>query len=123
MMAKVIEAYQRATSANPSPRSAPTAPSCSSSIGIDPPPRSSRGAAQPPATAGMMLTVSPSGTGVSRPSRKRTSSSATKTLTKRRRPPSSSSSRSAKPGWAASRLVKHLADGGALDRDLGRARR
>ena len=63
------------------------------------------GAAYPPAT-GMMLTVSPSGTEVLRPSRKRTSSSATKTFTKRRRPPSSSRRRSAKPGWADSRLVK-----------------
>src|SRR5690606_18705187 len=43
---------------------------------------------QPPATAGMIETVSPSGTLVSSPSRKRTSSSATNTLTKRRSWPS-----------------------------------
>jgi hypothetical protein len=53
---------------------------------------------QPPATAGMMETVSPSATSVSSPSRNRTSSSATYRFTKRRRPPSSSSRRSLKPG-------------------------
>jgi hypothetical protein len=54
----------------------------------------------------MIETVSPSGTGVSRPSRKRMSSSATKTFTNRRRLPSTSSSRSENPGWAASRLPR-----------------
>ena len=68
-----------------------------------------------------MATVSPSGTLVSRPSRNRTSSSATKTLTNLRRLPSSSSRRSLKPGWALSSAAEHVADGVALDRDLGAA--
>ena len=44
---------------------------------------------QPPATAGRIVTSSPSATGVSSPSRKRMSSPPTYTLTNRRRPPSS----------------------------------
>ncbi len=47
------------------------------------------GEAQPPATAGRIVTSSPSETGVSRPSRKRMSSPPTYTLTNRRSPPSS----------------------------------
>ncbi len=61
---------------------------------------------QPPATAGMIETVVLSSTGVSRPSRKRMSSSATNTFTKRRSLPASSKRRSPKPGWAASRALR-----------------
>lgn len=42
---------------------------------------------QPPATAGTMATVVPSGTSVEMPSMKRTSSSSTNTFTNRLRPP------------------------------------
>ena len=73
-----------------------------------------------PATAGTMLTR-PSATGVSRPSRKRMSSSATNTLTKRRSSPVSSKRRSPKPGCAASSAFSTSATVAALDRDLGRA--
>src|SRR5208282_6390493 len=58
----------------------------------------------PPATAGSTVTVSPSLTGVSRPSRNRTSSSFRYTLTKRRRP-SPSTRRSRRPPCRCSRSV------------------
>ena len=70
------------------------------------PPAADSVPSQPPATAGMIETVWPSATAVSRPWEKRTSSSATKTLTKRRSWPSSSKRRSWKPGWAASRAAR-----------------
>src|SRR5689334_3107452 len=59
----------------------------------------------PPATAGRTVTVSPSLSGVSRPDRKRTSSSLRYTLTKRRRSPPLSISRSRRPPCRCSKSV------------------
>ena len=73
---------------------------------------------QPPATAGMIDTVIPSPTLVSRPSRYRTSSSSTKMLTNLRSAPSSSSRRSPRPGMRRLERGDHVAERAGLDRDL-----
>ena len=67
-----------------------------------------------------MLTTDFSVSGVSTPWRKRRSSSSTNTLTKRRSLPFSSKSRSPNPGWGVEGR-EHLADRGAVERELGGA--